>query len=474
MMIKELILTFREDMAIQYGNNGEIFIQNEAVFINIEKPSPGTKAFIEKLDKDGATEDDLADIAIRCDGIENASVFYYYLEKFARLGMLCRTLNDGAIPFATLEPFSYNFKWTDDFNISDGPFILSRFALIRRERNRFILESPLTTCRILLHHAKCSEMIHHSNEKCSVDDICNKMTDVDKNVLRMFLAMLLNSEFISKCDPMGIHPEDENEVLCQWEFQDLLFHNYHRTGRNNYPHGASYPFADKIEPRPPYKKPMTDTGLELFTPDMERLQMEDYPFTLVIEERKSIRSYGDKPITVDQLGEFLYRSYRIKEVKNIAEDDMYDLTVRPCAGGGACYELEIYPVVNQCDGLSSGIYHYDPLNHKLHQLTERNDTVDILLKHAHASAAKNCTPEVLILITARFQRVSWKYRGMAYAAILKNVGALYQNMYLVATAMELAPCALGCGDSEMLCHAAGLDYLVESPVGEFMLGSKRI
>jgi len=63
---------------------------------------------------------------------------------------------------------------------------------------------------------------------------------------------------------------------------------------------------------------------------------------------------------------------------------------------------------------------------------------------------------------------------MAYSTILKNVGALYQNMYLVATAMELSPCALGSGDADLLCRTAGLDYLVESPVGEFILGSKRI
>lgn len=33
-------------------------------------------------------------------------------------------------------------------------------------------------------------------------------------------------------------------------------------------------------------------------------------------------------------------------------------------------------------------------------------------------------------------------QSMAYALILKDVGALYQQMYLVATAMNLAPCGL--------------------------------
>jgi SagB-type dehydrogenase family enzyme len=63
---------------------------------------------------------------------------------------------------------------------------------------------------------------------------------------------------------------------------------------------------------------------------------------------------------------------------------------------------------------------------------------------------------------------------MAYSVILKNVGALYQTMYLVATAMDLAPCALGGGDSDLFARAAGLEYTVETSVGEFLLGNKRI
>ncbi len=44
-------------------------------------------------------------------------------------------------------------------------------------------------------------------------------------------------------------------------------------------------------------------------------------------------------------------------------------------------------------------------------------------------------------------------------------------MYLVATAMNLAPCALGSGNSDFFTRAAGIDYYEESSVGEFTLGS---
>ena len=60
---------------------------------------------------------------------------------------------------------------------------------------------------------------------------------------------------------------------------------------------------------------------------------------------------------------------------------------------------------------------------------------------------------------------------MAYAASLKNAGVLMQTLYLVATAMGLAGCALGGGDSDLFAAAAGTDYFAEPAVGEFMLGT---
>ena len=83
------------------------------------------------------------------------------------------------------------------------------------------------------------------------------------------------------------------------------------------------------------------------------------------------------------------------------------------------------------------------------------------------------TLQVLLVLTARVPRISWKYSSIAYALILKHVGVVYQTMYLAATAMGLAPCALGCGDSDAFARAADTEYYDETSVGEFLLGSLR-
>jgi hypothetical protein len=52
--------------------------------------------------------------------------------------------------------------------------------------------------------------------------------------------------------------------------------------------------------------------------------------------------------------------------------------------------------------------------------------------------------QVLIVLTARVgDRL--KYQSIAYALVLKHVGVVLQTMYLSATAMRLAPRAVGTG-----------------------------
>jgi SagB-type dehydrogenase family enzyme len=77
---------------------------------------------------------------------------------------------------------------------------------------------------------------------------------------------------------------------------------------------------------------------------------------------------------------------------------------------------------------------------------------------------------VLVVIAARFQRISLKYEGIAYALVMRDVGVLLQTMYLAATAMSLSACAIGYGDADTFCRAAGIDWCVEGSVGELAVG----
>jgi SagB-type dehydrogenase family enzyme len=122
---------------------------------------------------------------------------------------------------------------------------------------------------------------------------------------------------------------------------------------------------------------------------------------------------------------------------------------RPYPAGGSLHELELYMIAGQVRGLEPGIYHYRAHVHELEKVPANEATVKQLRNMGAAAAETREPPHILIVISARFERIMWKYPARAYALTLKNAGVLLQTMYLVATAMGLAGCALGSGDSDL-------------------------
>jgi oxazoline/thiazoline dehydrogenase len=287
--------------------------------------------------------------------------------------------------------------------------------------------------------------------------------------LKPATALFMAERFIAPATPTGESGIDQSRALRQWEFHDLLFHTRSRVGRHNSPVGGTFRFYGELEPLPAVKPPMSAVKLPLPRPDLTRVALQDMPLTAAIEHRRSVRSYGPSPLSLADLGEFLYRVGRVRQ--RIAAAGLYETTSRPYPNGGASYELELYPIVDRCQGLLPGLYHYDPQEHALEPLARPNTLTEQFLQDARVFSGQSVRPEILFMIAARFGRVSWKYASIAYATILKNVGALYQTMYLVATAMRLAPCALGAGNSDRFSQLLGEDYFEETAVGEFMLGT---
>jgi len=103
-------------------------------------------------------------------------------------------------------------------------------------------------------------------------------------------------------------------------------------------------------------------------------------------------------------------------------------------------------------------------------INARAQEVDALLTGAEFAMAAPAVPQILITITARFERISWKYSSIAYALILKDVGVLLQTFYLVATEMGLGGCAIGSTNIDLFAKMTGIEFHVEGPVGQFALG----
>lgn len=342
-----------------------------------------------------------------------------------------------------------------------GPVRLSRFTYLRRIDDRLAAESPLSLYRVEATSPEAAVVLA---------GLGGGLAGVLEGELADALAGLLIGTGLAE----AAGSEDGDEVLRQWSFHDLLFHSRSRMGRHDDEFGATFPFVGQIEPQPAVRSLPSGALVPLPRPDLDDLLSRDAPLTAVIEARRSVRSHDERPLTLEELGELLYRSARVRATMGPdAENGMpYPASDRPYPCGGAGYDLELYLTVRRCDGLEPGIYFYDPLGHQLSLVTGEQAPRERLLHHAYIACAGATAPDILITLTARFARLGWKYRGMAYAATLKHVGVLYQTFYLIATAMGLAPCGLGSGDADLAASAFGLDWRRESSVGEFMLGRR--
>ena len=147
-----------------------------------------------------------------------------------------------------------------------------------------------------------------------------------------------------------------------------------------------------------------------------------------------------------------------------------EYTARPYPSGGSAYELELYLAVANCEGLPRGFYHYDADRHALVPIGAGTAELGALFASAEFAMDAPATPQILITIAARFDRVAWKYSSIAYSLVLKDVGVLIQTLYLMATDLQLGGCAIGSINIDLFAKITGIEFHIEGPVCQFALG----
>jgi SagB-type dehydrogenase family enzyme len=484
-MAGSLFLSLPEGTTLAPAGDTQVVVQTGDARFTLKQLTPAAREALQRVGDSGGYEEQLTEGVLQQDGAAGLSTFYYQLCQLGRRGSLLRSATDSGRRLATLVPTSAYFTYPGRETAADQPYVLSRFAYLRTEGGRAILESPLAHAQVRLHDWRAGALVHALAGPRRARDVAGHIPGLSDDGASLVMDLLLNADMIGAADESGTPATDRPAALQSWEFHDLLFHSRSRHGRHANPTGDTYRFAGKFASPPALKggepgrvSAGTADGVDLYRPDLDQLQRDDPPFARVQETRRSIREYAARPISDRQLGEFLFRIGRVKkrwksDVPTPAGPIPVEFASRPYPSGGALYEQELYVGVNACENLGPGLYHYDPLRHRLDRLCGRTPEVERLLSDAaQAPGIPVEELQILLIVAARFQRLAWKYASMAYAVMLKHVGVLFQTMYLAATAMNLAPCGIGGGNADRFARAAGTDYYAETSVGEFLLGSK--
>jgi SagB-type dehydrogenase family enzyme len=151
-----------------------------------------------------------------------------------------------------------------------------------------------------------------------------------------------------------------------------------------------------------------------------------------ILKRRSIRSYSNKPLKLEEVSQLLWAAQGIT-------DDMRKFRAAPSAG--ALYPLETYIVVGNVSSLEKGIYRYNPLNHEIIKTKGGDYRNKLSLTCFGQSCVRNGA--ISIVFAAVYDRITRKYgeRGIGYTYM--EAGHAAQNVYLQAEALDLGTVVVG-------------------------------
>ena len=352
--------------------------------------------------------------------------------------------------------------------------VLSRFAYLRRRGDEMVLESPRAGAVFKI----CNPELATALASLSTPQSIKRLRRQQGFPGRGLLALLVDCQVLFKTDSAqagGPRAAEGDDSLVLWDFHDLLFHARSTEGRHANPTGGVYPYAGVMTPLPAVRQRWPGRTIELREFSTVPAQPIS-PAARLLHGRRSTRVFDDqRPITLAELARFLDSAARVQS-SGASKLDLGDdapameFAARPYPSGGASWELELYLAVDKCDGLARGFYHYDAGGHALARVDVPPQALETLLQGAAFAMGAPASPQILITITARFGRVSWKYSSIAYALILKDVGVLLQTFYLMATDMGLGGCAIGSVNIDLFAKMTGVEFHVEGPVGQFAIG----
>lgn len=173
------------------------------------------------------------------------------------------------------------------------------------------------------------------------------------------------------------------------------------------------------------------------------------PLETAIYQRRSIRSFLEKDLSMEQISQLLWAAQGITDKKS---------GFRSAPSAGALYPITIY--VAKKDGL----YEYLPKTHSIRMVTDK----DLRGNLASASMGQRSVSQaaVDIIITANYKITQTKYGSRMDMYVWLEAGHIAQNVLLQAVALGLASVPIGVfNDSQVKSTIKTKDPLYILPIG---------
>ena len=201
--------------------------------------------------------------------------------------------------------------------------------------------------------------------------------------------------------------------------------------------------------QPPLHSLLRD-GVRIPLPSPQSLDLASMELRDAIEARRSLRTYAEVPLALEELSFLLWCSQGVKP------ESTNKFTLRTVPSAGARHAFETLLLVNRVDGLDPGLYQFDAAAHRLIQWESPPDLSEQL-----AAACLNqpmiANSAVTFVWAAERVRMAWRYgeRGLRY--LFLDAGHVCQNLHLAAESVAAGACAIGAFNDDELNQVLELD-----------------
>lgn len=178
-----------------------------------------------------------------------------------------------------------------------------------------------------------------------------------------------------------------------------------------------------------------------------------------LQNRRSIRSYTEEEMTLEEVSQLVWAAQGITDPDG----------KRSAPSAGGTYPLEVYVTIERVNGLTPGIYSYNPSEHTLSILLEgeyHNSFSNAALgQRSVEQAAAN------IILTAIYERTAGRYGDIAERYVHMEAGHAAQNVYLQCESLNLGTVVIGAFDEAQVSKLLQLPEN-ETPLYIIPIGKK--
>jgi SagB-type dehydrogenase family enzyme len=157
----------------------------------------------------------------------------------------------------------------------------------------------------------------------------------------------------------------------------------------------------------------------------------EYSVEEALSKRRSVRNYKDESVRLKDISQLLWAAQGITG----------DESKRTAPSAGALYPLQIYLVSANVEGLSEGVYHYDPENQTLSQIAEGDKRKQLSAAALMQGSIRHCA--AVLIFAADFKRVTSKYFEKGRRYVYMETGHAAQNVFLQAVSLHIGTVTMG-------------------------------